>query len=107
MERSFAQDVEQLGYGAGQVLTGEGILAITKAILQPGVSYVGGYPGAPVSHLLDVLAEANTPLLEPMGIHFEVSQGPEGEAAALDEARRRLDALGAGRRAVGPAAAAR
>ena len=82
MERSFAQDVEQLGYGAGQVLIGEGILAITKAILQSGVSYVGGYPGAPVSHLLDVLAEANTPLLEPMGIHFEVS-GSEAAAAAL------------------------
>ena len=56
MERSFAQDVKQLGYGAGQVLQGEGILAITKAVLQSGVSYVGGYPGAPVSHLLDVMA---------------------------------------------------
>src|SRR5438093_914305 len=57
-ERSFAEDVKQLGYGAGEVLRGEGILAITKALLQSGVSYVGGYPGAPVSHLLDVLAEA-------------------------------------------------
>jgi indolepyruvate ferredoxin oxidoreductase alpha subunit len=82
MERSFAQDVKQLGYGAGQVLTGEGILAITKAILQSGVSYVGGYPGAPISHLLDVLAEANEPLLKPMGTHFEVS-GSEAGAAAL------------------------
>ena len=82
MERSFAQDVKQLGYGAGQVLTGEGILAITKAILQSGVSYVGGYPGAPISHLLDVLAEANEPLLKPMGTHFEVS-GSEAAAAAL------------------------
>jgi indolepyruvate ferredoxin oxidoreductase alpha subunit len=82
MERSFAQDVKQLGYGAGQVLTGEGILAITKAILQSGVSYVGGYPGAPISHLLDVLAEANDPLLKPMGTHFEVS-GSEAAAAAL------------------------
>jgi TPP-dependent indolepyruvate ferredoxin oxidoreductase alpha subunit len=38
--------------------TGEGILAVTKALLQSGVSYVGGYQGAPVSHLLDVLVEA-------------------------------------------------
>jgi indolepyruvate ferredoxin oxidoreductase alpha subunit len=82
MERSFADDVKQLGYGAGQVLQGEGILAITKAILQSGVSYVGGYPGAPVSHLLDVLADANAPLLEPMGIYFEAS-GSEAAAAAL------------------------
>ena len=59
MERSFAEDVKQLGYGVGQTLRGEGILAITKALLQSGVSYVGGYPGAPVSYLIDVLADAN------------------------------------------------
>src|SRR2546430_4996551 len=81
-ERTFAEDVKQLGYGAGEVLRGEGILAITKALLQSGVSYVGGYPGAPVSHLLDVLADANEPLLGPMGIYFEQS-GSEAAAAAL------------------------
>jgi indolepyruvate ferredoxin oxidoreductase alpha subunit len=82
MERSFAEDVKQLGYGAGQTLRGEGILAITKALLQSGVSYVGGYPGAPISHLLDVLADANEPLLKPMGVYFEVS-GSEAAAGAL------------------------
>src|SRR5438309_9488622 len=81
-ERSFADDVKQLGYGQGQVLRGEGILAITKALLQSGVSYVGGYPGAPISHLLDVLADANDPLLKPLGIYFEQS-GSEAAAAAL------------------------
>jgi len=81
-ERTFAEDVKQLGYGAGQVLRGEGILAIAKALLQSGVSYVGGYPGAPVSHLLDVMADANEPLLQPMGIYFEQS-GSEAAAAAL------------------------
>ena len=81
-ERSFAEDVKQLGYGAGDILRGEGILAITKALLQSGVSYVGGYPGAPISHLLDVLADANKSLLEPMGIYFEMS-GSEAAAAAL------------------------
>ena len=81
-ERSFADDVKQLGYGAGQVLRGEGILAITKALLQSGVSYVGGYPGAPISHLLDVMADANEPLLRPMGIYYEMS-GSEAAAAAL------------------------
>src|SRR4029450_11057702 len=69
-ERSFAEDVKQLGYGAGDLLHGEGILAITKALLQSGVSYVGGYPGAPVSYLIDVLADANEPLLQPLGIYF-------------------------------------
>jgi indolepyruvate ferredoxin oxidoreductase, alpha subunit len=81
-ERSFAEDVKQLGYGAGDLLHGEGILAITKALLQSGVSYVGGYPGAPVSYLIDVLADANGPLLRPLGIYFEQS-GSEAAAAAL------------------------
>jgi indolepyruvate ferredoxin oxidoreductase alpha subunit len=81
-ERSFAEDVKQLGYGSGQILRGEGILAITKALLQSGVSYVGGYPGAPISHLLDVMADANDSLLAPMGIYFELS-GSEAAAAAL------------------------
>ncbi|MBI2217070.1 MAG: indolepyruvate ferredoxin oxidoreductase subunit alpha [Candidatus Rokubacteria bacterium] len=81
-ERSFAEDVKQLGYGAGATLRGEGILAITKTLLQSGVSYVGGYPGAPISHLLDVLADANEPLLNPLGIYFEMS-GSEAAAAAL------------------------
>jgi indolepyruvate ferredoxin oxidoreductase alpha subunit len=81
-ERSFAEDVKQLGYGTGDTLRGEGILAITKALLQSGVSYVGGYPGAPISHLLDVLADANESLLKPMGIYFEMS-GSEAAAAAL------------------------
>ncbi len=81
-ERSFAEDVKQLGYGEGEILHGEGILAITKALLQSGVSYVGGYPGAPVSYLIDVLSDANDPLLKPLGIYFEQS-GSEAAAAAL------------------------
>src|SRR2546422_928889 len=81
-ERSFAEDVKQLGYGEGQILHGEATLAITKALLQSGVSYVGGYPGAPVSYLIDVLADANEPLLNPLGIYFEQS-GSEAAAAAL------------------------
>jgi len=82
MERSFAEEVKQLQLGQGQVLRGEGILAITKALLQSGVSYVGGYPGAPVSHLLDVMADANEPVLKPMGIYLDASAS-EAAAAAL------------------------
>ena len=82
MERSFAQEVKKLQLGQGQVLRGEGILAITKALLQSGVSYVGGYPGAPVSHLLDVMADANESLLKPMGVYFDASAS-EAAAAAL------------------------
>src|SRR5438093_13514146 len=82
MERSFAAEVKQLALGEGRTLRGEGILAITKALLQSGVSYVGGYPGAPVSHLLDVLADANEPLLKPMGVSLDASAN-EAAAPAL------------------------
>ena len=51
MERSFKKEVEQLRLGEGQAFSGEGILAVTKALLQSGVSYIGGYQGSPVSHL--------------------------------------------------------
>ena len=55
MERSF-KEVELLRLE--ERCSTEGILAVTKALLQSGVSYVGGYQGAPVSHLMDVLADA-------------------------------------------------
>ncbi|MCW5698997.1 MAG: indolepyruvate ferredoxin oxidoreductase subunit alpha, partial [Rhodospirillales bacterium] len=83
MERSFAEDVIKLTLGEGQVFEGEAILAITKALLQAGVAYVGGYPGAPVSHLMDVLAEARDPVLDPLGVQFEASASEAGAAALL------------------------
>ena len=38
MERSFAAEVKTLALGEGEILRGEGILAITTALLQSGVS---------------------------------------------------------------------
>ena len=58
MEVSFREEIDALRLGAGETFHGEGILAITKALLQSGVAYVGGYQGAPVSHLLDVMVQA-------------------------------------------------
>src|SRR5438046_10521621 len=81
-ERSFKEEVEKLKLGAGAEFRGEGILAITKALLQSGVSYVAGYQGAPVSHLMDVLADANE-ILEGLGIHFENSASEATAAATL------------------------
>ena len=81
MERSFAKEVKKLQLGAGEVFEGEGILAITKALLQSGVSYVGGYQGAPVSHLMDVMSDARE-ILDDMGIHFEACAN-EAAAAAM------------------------
>lgn len=80
-ERSFAKEVEKLRIGAGQKFTGEGILAITKALLENGVGYVGGYQGAPISHLMDVLADAQDILAE-LGVHYEASAS-EATATAM------------------------
>jgi indolepyruvate ferredoxin oxidoreductase alpha subunit len=81
-ERSFAEEVKKLRIGAGQEFRGEGILAVTKALLQSGVGYVGGYQGAPISHLMDVLSDAQ-PVLEELGVHFEASASEAAAAAML------------------------
>ena len=81
-ERSFAREVEDLRLGDGEVFSGEGILAITKALLQSGVAYVGGYQGSPISHLMDVLADAKD-VLDELGVHFESSASEAAAAASL------------------------
>ena len=81
-ERSFAREVEDLRLGEGEVFRGEGILAITKALLQSGVAYVGGYQGSPISHLMDVLADAKD-VLDELGVHFESSASEAAAAASL------------------------
>jgi len=73
-----------LKLGDGEVFHGEGILAVTKALLQSGVAYVGGYQGAPVSHMMDVLNDARD-ILDELGIHVERQRfggGRRGDARA-------------------------
>jgi indolepyruvate ferredoxin oxidoreductase alpha subunit len=81
-ERFFKKEVQKLYLGEGQVFRGEGILAVTKALLQSGCSYVAGYQGAPISHLMDVLTDANDILME-LGVHFEHSASEATAAATL------------------------
>ena len=89
-ERSFRKEVEKLRVGAGDTFSGEGILAITKALLQSGVAYVGGYQGSPISHLMDVLADAED-ILNELGVHFESSASdryePAGPSASTHSSR--------------------
>ncbi len=80
-ERSFAVEVEQLRVGAGETFVGEGILAVAKGLLEAGVSYVGGYQGAPISHLMDVFGDAHE-ILGELGVYFENSAS-EATAAAM------------------------
>ncbi|CDL79691.1 hypothetical protein [Xenorhabdus cabanillasii] len=63
-ERSFVKEVEKLRLGQGELFRGEGILAVTKALLESGVAYIAGYQGAPIAHLMDVLADAQAILSE-------------------------------------------
>jgi indolepyruvate ferredoxin oxidoreductase alpha subunit len=81
-ERSFKKEVEKLRAKEGEIFYGEGILAVTKALLQCGVGYVGGYQGSPISHLMDVFADAD-PLLKELGVYFENSASEAGAAAML------------------------
>jgi indolepyruvate ferredoxin oxidoreductase alpha subunit len=81
-ERFFKKEVQKLYLGDGEEFRGEGILAVTKALLQSGVSYVAGYQGAPISHLMDVLTDAND-ILEELGVHFEHSASEATAAATL------------------------
>ena len=82
MERSFATEIESLKLGEGQTFHGEGILAVTKALLQSGVAYVGGYQGAPVSHLLDVMVQARE-YMDELGVHVEACTNEAAAAAML------------------------
>lgn len=82
MERSFKKEVELLRLGDGETFQGEGILAVTKALLQSGVSYVGGYQGAPISHLMDVLVDAED-LMGELGVHLETCTSEAAAAAML------------------------
>jgi hypothetical protein len=70
LERSFHDEIQALKLGAGQTFHGEGILAVTKALLQSGVTYVGGYQGSPISHLLDVMVQSRD-YLDELGVHVE------------------------------------
>src|SRR5919109_3456537 len=82
MERSFKEEVEKLKLADGEVFHGEAILAVTKALLQSGVAYVGCYQGAPVSHVMDVLNDARD-ILDELGVHVETNANEAGAAAML------------------------
>src|SRR6185436_11361612 len=82
MERQFTEEIRALKLGDGETFHGEGILAVTKALLQSGVSYVGGYQGAPVSHMMDVLNDSRD-ILDELGIHVETNASEAGAAAML------------------------
>jgi indolepyruvate ferredoxin oxidoreductase, alpha subunit len=82
MEVSFTKEIAKLQLGDGEIFHGEGILAVTKGLLQSGVSYIGGYQGSPISHLIDVMVQA-APQMSDLGIHVEACTNESSAAAML------------------------
>ena len=82
MEVSFAKEIQKLKLGDGDKFEGEGILAVTKALLQSGVTYVGGYQGSPISHLIDVMVQA-APEMADFGVYVEACTNEASAAAML------------------------
>jgi len=82
VERSFHREIEALKLGQGDTFHGEGILAVTKALLQSGVTYVGGYQGSPITHLLDVMVQARD-YMDELGVHVEACTNESSAAAML------------------------
>ena len=82
MEVSFAKEIKKLQLGDGDTFEGEGILAVTKALLQSGVTYVGGYQGSPISHLIDVMVQA-APEMADLGVYVEACTNEASAAAML------------------------
>jgi len=76
------EHLAQLEYGEGKVLFGDTPLAILKAFLQSGVSYLGGYPGSPTASLIDAISDSYDDVLKDKGIYFDCS-GNEASAASL------------------------
>ena len=76
------EQLAQLDYGEGKVLFGDTPLAILKAFLQSGVSYLGGYPGSPTAGLIDAISDSYDDVLKDKGIYFDCS-GNEASAASL------------------------
>ncbi len=68
--------------GAGTVWVLGSDPAVTKALLQSGVSYVGGYQGAPVSHLVDVMVQARS-YMDELGVHVQACSNEASAAAML------------------------
>jgi indolepyruvate ferredoxin oxidoreductase alpha subunit len=64
MERSFAAEVKQLALGEGQTLRGEGILAITKALLQSATVTGARVSGEGYTGAAQVVGDARRRMLE-------------------------------------------
>ncbi len=66
----------------GDKIVASAPLAIIRAALESGISYVAGYPGAPTADLIDLLSESS-PVIKDLGIFFESSTNEASAATKL------------------------
>lgn len=66
----------------GEKIVASAPLAIIRAALESGISYVAGYPGAPTADLIDLLSESS-PVIKDLGIFFESSTNEASAATKL------------------------
>jgi len=98
--RNFTpQAIAQLTLGRGETLRADAGLILLKGLLQSGVAYLGGYPGAPTSTLYDAITDAYQPVLKDLGIYFDNSNN-EAAAAAHFELGQHLQRYSGGERPV-------
>ena len=91
MSHAFnTSEIDQLEHTSGQTLYGDGALVVLKGLLESGVSYLGGYPGAPTANLIDAVADAYEPVLKKYGIYVESppTKWPRPPCAGLPVRRR-------------------
>ena len=81
-ERSFAREVQQLRVGCRRGVPRRGHPGDHQGAAGKRVGYVADYQGAPISHLMDVLADASD-ILGELGVHFESSANEAAAAATL------------------------
>ena len=83
MEVQFTDEIEQLKRGAGETFDGEGILAITKALLQSGVAYMSAATRARRSRTCWTCWCRRKPYMETLGVHVEACSNEASAAAML------------------------
>ncbi len=84
MAHSYASEqIAELEGKQGDTLYGDGALVVLKALLESGISYIGGYPGSPVANVMDAAADAYETVLKKYGIFFETSSNEMAAAALL------------------------
>ena len=84
MAHSYASEqIAELEGKHGDTLYGDGALVVLKALLESGISYIGGYPGSPVANVMDAAADAYETVLKKYGVFFETSSNEMAAAALL------------------------